>query len=886
MEQTNQDAANQFHARGIDRMISYEQTGNLSDMTDGISMLQQAVSLTPEGDANLPGRLCNLGNALLIRHRETGELTDIVDAIGMQRKAVELIPEGSANVPGLLNNLGTSLTRRFERTGDLSDIDDAIAVHRQAMELTPQNDASLPGRISNLGSSYTRRFERTGNISDITESIALQQKVVDLTPQGNPNLTGFLSNLGLSLMCRFEHTSELADIERAISAQKKAVKITPQEHPELPGLLNNLGASLIRRFHLTHERPVVTYAIEVQRKALSLTPEGHADRPGYLNNLGLSYHYRFTSSGDRADLEETLSSFKAAAFCAVGPPQVKFDAAQRWAGTLIQHRPDSMEEIFLSCDTALGLVALMAGLEQTVRGRHAQIEKTAGLAMEAAAAACARDRPDKALEWLEEGRCLVWNQLTHLRSPLDNLRIQNDALAQDIADVAKQLEHAGSSRSQSHAGMSLSEKVSVEDEARSHLDLAQRWSNLLEAARKIPGFESFLKPSPCSALMEHLPESGPIIVINVNNLEKRRCDALALLAGLDEPLHIPLPNFSIEKAGEYRTILGSQLHARRLRVREVEETRGIRSAPVGKGGDVHRVLRGLWEDVVKPILHALGFSGIDQTSGELPPRLWWCPTGPLSFLPLHAAGIYRGPNADSVSNYVVSSYTPTVTALTERVKNPRSVDPKASGLLLTSQPHVPDTSPIPGTTKEVRSIFKQAEESGMRALKLEGEELSIAECLDHMQHFSSIHLACHGSQNAAEPLQSRFLFHQGSLELGAILQSNLQNGDLAFLSACQTSTGEEKLSDEAVHLAAGMLAAGYQRVVGTMWSIGDQAGQDVATSFYEYLFTQRKEGRSNGGFDGTHSAFALHHAIQELRRKLDDSEDSLLSWIPFVHFGY
>ncbi|KAF6751899.1 hypothetical protein DFP72DRAFT_1171989 [Ephemerocybe angulata] len=293
MEQTNQDAGNQFHARGIDRMISYEQTGNLSDMTDGISMLQQAVDLTPEGDANLPGRLCNLGNALLIRHRETGELTDIVDAIGMQRKAVELIPEGSANVPGLFNNLGTSLTRRFERTGELADIDDAIAMHRQAMELTPQNDASLPGRISNLGSSYTRRFERTGNISDITESIALQQKVVDLTPQGNPNLTGFLSNLGLSLMCRFEHTSELADIERAISAQKKAVKITPQEHPELPGLLNNLGASLIRRFHLTHERPVVTSAIAVQRKALSITPEGR--RPTGLSQqprpvISLSVH--------------------------------------------------------------------------------------------------------------------------------------------------------------------------------------------------------------------------------------------------------------------------------------------------------------------------------------------------------------------------------------------------------------------------------------------------------------------------------------------------------------------------------------------------------------------------------------------------------------------
>ncbi|KAF6764586.1 CHAT domain-containing protein [Ephemerocybe angulata] len=389
--------------------------------------------------------------------------------------------------------------------------------------------------------------------------------------------------------------------------------------------------------------------------------------------------------------------------------------------------------------------------------------------------------------------------------------------------------------------------------------------------------------------MRHLLGSGPIVVINI---AKSRCDAIALLAGLDTPLHIPLPNFSVEKAREYREDGEDLLCAHSLLERGLEDyefsARALRPKPGRKCGEderVLRILRGLWEDVAKPILDGLGISKMPETSRSLPPRIWWCPTGLLSFLPLHAAGIYRGSDSESVLDYVVSSYTPNVAAITDRVRSQGSITTESSGLFLTSQPDAPGTSPIPGTTKEVQSIFRKAEEAGVRALKLEGDDLGPGECLERMQEFSSIHLACHAWQDAAEPLKSRFRFHRGSLDLGTILKANLKHADLAFLSACQTSTGDENVLDEAVHLAAGMLAAGYRRVVATMWSIGDQPAQEVATSFYEYLIAHKTTG-SSGTFDGTLSAYALHHATQELRRKLDDSDRSLLTWIPFVHYGY
>ncbi|KAF6744791.1 CHAT domain-containing protein [Ephemerocybe angulata] len=837
----------------------FERTGELSDISQSISVQERAVELTPQGHAELPVRLNHLGASLTRRFTWTGELSDITAAISVRQRAVQLTPQGHANLPSCLNNLGNSFMRRFEQTGELSDITEAISLQRRAVELTPQSHAQFHARLSNLGNSFMKRFQRTGELLDITEGISVQQRAVEIVPQGHVDMHACLNNLGISLTRRFEQTGELSDIAKAISTQQRSVELLPQGHPNLPWCLTHLGTSFMRRFERTKDILDITQAISMQERTVQLTPQGHASLPTYLTNVAQSFYLRFTSSADHGDIQGAISHYKSAAISTVGPPRVRLDAARCWARILLQHYPQS-PEIIHSFDTALGLV--MAGrLEQTIRGRYTQLEDTSGLALEAASAACALDRVDKALEWLEQGRCLVWNQLNSLRTPLDKLRAHDSELARSISDIACRLENAGSSRGQPDISMPMSEKITLEDEARTQVELARQWAELLKTTRAIPGFESFLKPLPCPEIMKNLPDSGPIVVINIGT---DRCDALVLLDGMHKPLHIPLPNFS-----EHDTTISGD--------------RGIRSAPRGeRAGDtpVHRVLRGLWEDVVKPILDALGF-----TVREVMPRIWWCPTGPLSFLPLHAAGAYRGPNPDNVLHYVVSSYTPTITAITGRVKNGRPIDTKASGLFLTSQPNAPDATPIPGTTREVQSIFDTGKGSGVRVEKLEGDKLSVSGCLERMQGFSSIHLACHGSQNATEPLQSRFLLHKGSLELGTILRSNLPNADLAFLSACQTSTGEAKLSDEAVHLAAGMLAAGYRRVVGTMWSIGDKAAQEVATTFYEYLFT-RGEVTGDGAFDGTLSAQALHHATQQLRLSLDDSESSLLTWVPFVHFGY
>jgi len=74
--------------------------------------------------------------------------------------------------------------------------------------------------------------------------------------------------------------------------------------------------------------------------------------------------------------------------------------------------------------------------------------------------------------------------------------------------------------------------------------------------------------------------------------------------------------------------------------------------------------------------------------------------------------------------------------------------------------------------------------------------------------------------------------------------------ELAFLSACQTSAGKEKFSLVVVHLAGGMLAAGYRSVVASMWLIEDQFGPIVVKFFYKELMDRSK---ASGIRESTHA---------------------------------
>jgi CHAT domain-containing protein len=145
-----------------------------------------------------------------------------------------------------------------------------------------------------------------------------------------------------------------------------------------------------------------------------------------------------------------------------------------------------------------------------------------------------------------------------------------------------------------------------------------------------------------------------------------------------------------------------------------------------------------------------------------------------------------------------------------------------------------------------------------------------------MEAHSWVHFACHGEQDTIKLITSAFCLHDKNLELSTIITKSFPHADFAFLSACQTATGDEKLSEEAVHLAAGLMLAGYSSVIVTTWSIMDKDAPVIAGHVYTELFGETVP-------DSSGSAVALHHAVKLLRKQVGDKE--FLSWVPFIHVG-
>ncbi|KAF8157266.1 CHAT domain-containing protein [Crassisporium funariophilum] len=866
---------------GISFTCRFGRTGDPTDISKAISYHQKVIHLTPEGHAEMHGRLSNLGNAFSRRYEHTADLADISEAISAHQKSVHLIPKGHAKSPGVLNNLGNSLTCRFRRTGDLNDISEAISYLQEAVVLTPEGHVEMSTWLDNLATAFSYRFKHTGDVNDISEAISGYQKAVHLTPEGRANRRTYLGNLGLSFLIRYRHTGDIPDIFAAISTQQTAVDLTPEGHADMPTSLNNLGRSLLRRFESTDDPTDVSKAIAAHKKAVDLTPEGHANMPALLTNLGDSVLHRFKQTGDLTDVHTAISNYRLAASCSSGPPSERLHAAQNWA--TCSKAFDSSQTLD-AYSLAIQLVSQVAGLEQTIQKRHMSLAEISDISTAAAATAFACGRYEMALEWLEQGRCLVWNQLNDLRNPLDDLRAHDPRMANELMRISKALEISGSRTDPPSLGegKSMVQKISLQQAASTHVKLAQERDQLLTRIRSIPKFNAFLRPPQAANLLQHLPTTGPVIVINVH---EDRCDALALLSGNDAPLHIPLENLTYKQADGLRIKLRSYISSLDVRAREVSNRAGMPYSVNRRAGSVMQdVLGELWECVVQPILNSLGFS---HPASDLP-RVWWCATGPLAFLPIHAAGKYglhdKMPGL-CVSDFMISSYTPTVATLIERVKKDQNTDLKNSKkVLMISQPNTPNLPPIPGTTTEIEVIRERLSKVNIPFLCLEDSAASLTAVMANIDSHSFIHLACHAVQDLSEPLKSGFYLHDGRLELSAILRKQLPHAGFAFLSACQTSTGDEKLSEEAVHLAAGMLAAGYEGVVATMWSIRDQYGPMVAEFFYDDLLTQAglEEGQT---LNSAGAAHALHYATERVRGGLGDLESALLTWVPYVHFG-
>ena len=499
--------------------------------------------------------------------------------------------------------------------------------------------------------------------------------------------------------------------------------------------------------------------------------------------------------------------------------------------------------MLLAYETALRLlvqhVATLPSLPQ-----HLPVLKafTSSLAVDAFSACLRNQSPQKAVELLEQGRAVFWSQLSRLRSPLDDVLAsgpEGKVLANEFTHLTALIRNALDS-----PGSDRHDQV-----WRLNLQLQTVVSNI----RELPGLKRFLLP-PLFSDLQQAAKGGPVIVLNASEYG---CDALIVF--LDRhPAHIPL---SITK-NEIRDLSWKLQHTLARRSRWNVQR------------DLCIIMRELWVSVVSPIVDFL------QTVHPLQSRIWWCPTAEFSLLPLHAAGPYRSglrglfmKRQKNLSDLYISSYTPTLTALI-RARSPSSPDPTTpKHFIAIGQAAAGGTNKLPCVSIELANISRLIGDLAVFK-RIEGPDSCISKVADELGKNDWVHFACHGLPNQERPFDSAFALHDGHFTIQHIVQCNLPNPEFAYLSACETTVGDEESPDEVIHLASAMQFAGFRSVVGTMWAVSDSGANKVTSAFYTHMVDEL------GRLDHTRAAFALRETMRSVKAKIPFDQQIL-----YVHLG-
>ena len=420
------------------------------------------------------------------------------------------------------------------------------------------------------------------------------------------------------------------------------------------------------------------------------------------------------------------------------------------------------------------------------------------------------------LQGLEWGRALFWQQILRLRGPFDHLpRYLSSRLQRTSSKLVTSV-----TASDMHSD-------SVDKELPLQRLLSARFNMFVDAARRLEGFGDFLNPTLSSQPYRHsIACKGPIVIL----IQGRPCHAALVTGASTEPRQVVFPDITDAVLEEWVTeiVMGN--------VRAVASDARHIGRRLRRQAKQRQSLAEIWLGIVEPVMRELGLEvssmnieldtyveltqpHSQKAQGRDRPRIWWCPTGKFSFLPLHAAGIFSGPTAESLSDYAVSSYTPTVDILVQARKT-WSMTPSLSStaqVLLAAAPAAPGQVRLPYALDEVTSIARTLPDDSLLQTGSAIGASTVRDVTDLLARATIVHLACHGRQDPDSPLSSGFFLTDGKLTISQMMRLKAPGAYFAFLSACESAAGDRAQPDETVHLAAAMMFMGFKSVVGTLW---------------------------------------------------------------------
>ncbi|WP_318211741.1 CHAT domain-containing protein [Streptomyces sp. SJL17-1] len=861
-----------LHERARQSLMAAERLRDRGRLDNAIRDCEAAVNGTPVHIRPLRASALALqGAALRLRYEREGRSEDLDAAVTALREAEAAAGTGHPERSLVLSALCAALRERYERRGALDDVMDAVRIGRAAVEEGGTEDRG--GRLHNLGLALRQRYERTGDAKDLVAALAAHREAVALTPPGHRDHALLQQGLANALRVQHERTAADADLrarddaleaaveaaerEAAVEAAEREAAVEAAEReagaalppatgtedgggtpgkPSRAGALLNLAVALTERYRLTGDARDADRAERLLRTAADTLPSGHPLYAGLQYQLGLVLAAR--------GRPEARTALRDAALHPAAAPLTRLRAAHAWGwDAMTARRP---EEAVTAYGHALAQLPALASRHLPLADAERALAESRGIAGEAAACALAAGDPALALRLLESGRGLLLGQGLGHHDDLARLRVQDPRTADRLARLRTRLDTEGAADSR--------DGVAAAEERRAS---ASEWDRTLAAVRRLDGFEDFMLPPDTDRLLTEGAD-GPVVLVNVSRF---RCDALAITAGGLRA--IPLPRLQLSEVADRTTVFLTALE----RLRAADGDDDLMAGPAAED-EIDAHLGWLWDTITGPVLDALGIT--ETPAGDPPPRVWWIPTGPLAFLPLHAAGHHRAADGRTVLDRTVPSYAPTVRALAAG-RRPAPASPPS--YLVVAVPEAPGARPLPGAAGEGVAVAGALP----GALLLSGEAATRDAVVSALADRTWLHFSGHGTSEPLTAVGSRLLVHDHldhPLTVAGLSRLDLSGAELAYLSACGTARSGFTAMDEGLHLAGGLQLAGFRHVVGTLWEIDDTMSVRIAEQVYAGLGAPRPA--------ADRAPYAVREAVRGVRDRYPLTPSL---WAAHIHVG-
>jgi CHAT domain-containing protein len=788
------------------------------------------------------------------RYQGSAALQDIDCAVAHAREAVNLTPANQPTRAGSLRILAAALVCRHERLAVSQDIEDAITHSGEALLLTPEGPERCIS-LQTIAWVYKNKYEVTRELQCLNLAIQYYNEALDLRP-GEDEYLRCIQGLSASLGSRYQEIQNIGDLNGALKYDQELVEKIGKGDPDRPAYLRNLASSWHDLYRHTRNpqnaslqngsspngTDYLKNAIETVKEALEEIPRTHPLRPECYQNLALYLTdcYKERNSPPSEDLSEIFRCYSESYNAVVFNPAASFEAARRWAS--LAHDNGKHAECRTAYETAFRLLPeiLWIGNSLAAHKEACQRIDITDATSDALSAFIADKDLEGAIQLVDQGLATALQQSMQLKTrPRESLVPSDEQKLETLSFLI----YDGST--------SL-------DDRRTAVKLRE---NVLAKIRRQPGLTHFLQCKPYSQI-SNAATNGPVVILNSH---ENRCDAIILHKPGAAPLHLQLGNIH---------------HKLALKIQTFKHLVGSRAPNYTREGtndmDLNGLLEWLEQWIVSPVYKKLKevsahlafvsqpFNHLVQNGFTDGSRLWWCPIGRFKGLPLHAA---------SDPTWFIPSYTVTLDALVDTHPSRDFASNWKMGIVGILETGPNGENRLLKVEDEVKGISKLVPDD-IKPVLLRNATAEAVKTL--LQECSWIHFACHGEQNKPDPQNSCLLLYESTLTLDAILRLQLPHAEFAFLSACETIRGDDKVINEALHLGGGFIAAGFQGAIGTLWNMVDEDGPKLAEEVYGHLF------RNPGLPKVTDVAEALHIAVGKLRQSKPSSPER---WAPFIHIG-